>query len=61
MTCEHRYIVQNIDGKGEIICKRCGDVRQDGLPVTADHEAIEDRIKWERKKRESPLWLPPSV
>lgn len=61
MACDHRYIVRNIDGKGEIICRRCGDVRADGLPLDPRQQEAEERIAWERKRRDSPVWLPPDI
>lgn len=59
MACEHRYRVINVDGKGSIECRRCGDVRQDQIPLEADMEAIRDRMQWERKR--SPIWLPGDI
>lgn len=62
MSCEHRYRAEYQDGKGAIVCQRCGDIRIDGIPLEAPPiEAIEERIRWERKKRESPIWTPPGI
>lgn len=61
MSCTHRYRVTEQDGKGQIQCSRCGDIRQDGLSLTSDQAAIAERVTWERKRRQSPLWLPPMI
>lgn len=63
MACAHRYRVEaQDDGTGAIKCTRCGDIRTDGLSLEDTRtEEIADRIRWERKRRESPLWLPPDI
>ena len=61
MICDHRYRVTEVDGKGQINCSRCGDIKHSGIPLDADQQAIQERINWERKKRNSPLWLPPTI
>lgn len=58
MSCEHRYSVEVIDGKGAIKCRRCGDIRADGLNTFSDHEAIKDRLEWQKRQRETGLILP---
>ena len=65
MACDHRYRVEYHEGKGSIECRLCGDIREQGIPLDADQEAIRDRIEWEQKKanREGRelIWLPPGA
>lgn len=64
MACEHRFTVEQVDGKGAIKCRRCGDVRIDGIPVGQTEDQLNEileRIKWERAKARGlqlPEWKP---
>ena len=64
MPCEHRYAVDQVEGKGVIKCKRCGDINRDGLHVGQTEDQLNEileRIKWERAKARGlqlPEWKP---
>jgi phage/plasmid primase-like uncharacterized protein len=61
VSCEHRYRVEAVDGKGTIKCQRCGDIKEDGLNLDPKQKEAEEYARWQAKRQASPIWTPPGI